>query len=134
MKLIAAAAIAFIFCASAEAQSITRAREPEVIGSYTAYISQEDLHNSSGARLSQPWQIIRQDRANYHAYGIRDRGDEDDSFFLDKTNRENLEAMLANGSMSRDAQLMILQGNCWVNVQIYGHGNTGSFLEVEVWK
>jgi hypothetical protein len=134
MKLIAATAIAFVFCASAEAQSITRARQPEVIGSYTAYISKEDLFNSNGTRLTQPWQIIRQDRANYHAYGVRDRGDEDDSFFVDAGNRQKLEAMLANGSMSRDAQIMIQQGNCWVNVQIYGRGDTGSFLEVEVWR
>ncbi|KEQ07026.1 hypothetical protein [Pseudorhizobium pelagicum] len=116
------------------AQSITRTREPQVIDSYTAYIGRDDLYNSSGARLTKPWQIVRQDRANYHAYGIQDGDDEGDAFFADAANRQQLEEMLANGSMSRDAQSMILRGNCWVNVQVYGRGDRGSFIEVEVWR
>lgn len=134
MKLIAVTLCALMFSASAEAQSTTRARQPEIIGGYTAYIGRNDLYNSNGARLTRPWQIIRQDRANYHAFRVRDDGDEGDSFFGDGANRQLLEAMLANGSMSQDARIMILQGNCWVNVQIYGRGSTGSYLEVEVWQ
>lgn len=134
MKILAAIISALLMCTSAEAQSITRARHPEVIETYTAFIGRDDLRNSTGARLTQPWQIIRQDRANFHSFGIRDRGDEDDSFFNDAGNRQKLEAMLANGSMSQDARELILQGNCWVTVQIYGQGSIGSFLEVEVWR
>lgn len=135
MRVTVAAAIAVLVSSvTADAQSITRTRQPQVIDSYTAYIGRDDLYNSSGVRLTKPWQIVRQDRANYHAYGIADEGDESDSFFADPANRQQLEDMLANGSMSRDAQIMILRGNCWVDVQIYGHGDTGSFIEVEVWR
>lgn len=115
------------------AQSITRAREPERLESYQAWIGRDDLYNSSGARLTKPWQIIRQDRANFHAYGIRDDDDESDSFFADAANRQALEAMLARGSMGANAQRMLLRGNCWIKVDIFGRGDRGDFLEVEVW-
>lgn len=138
MKFLAAVgAIAITVAAynvTAEAQSITRTRQPQLMDSYTAFIGRDDLYNSRGSRLTRPWQIVRQDGANYHAFGIRDDGDEGDSFFADLNNRQQLEAMLANGSMSRDAQDMILRGNCWIDVQIFGHGDTGSFIEVEVWR
>ena len=88
----------------------------------------------NGVRLTQPWQIIRQDRANVHERNIRDDEDEIDGFFSEISNRQALEIMLANGSMSRDAREMIVRGNCYINVQIYGRGGTGDFVEVEVWK
>ena len=116
------------------AQSITRAREPELVSSYQAWIGRDDLYNSSGSRLTKPWQIIRQDRANFHSYGIRDDGDEDDAFFVDQANRQALETMLARGSMSSSARRMLLRGNCWINVSIYGLNESGSFIEVEVWE
>ena len=129
-----AALLVLALVGGASAQSNTKTRKSDVIDSYTAYIGRDDLYNSSGARLAKPWQIIRQDRANFHAYNLRDRGDETDSFFADAVNRQGLEDMLSNGSMSRDAQLMILRGECWVNVQIFGQGSRGTWLEVEVWK
>jgi hypothetical protein len=73
----------------AAAQStITRDSSARLIESYRAYIGNDDLYNSKGERLSQPWQIIRQDRANYHAYRRRDRGDQGDSFFSLPSNRQ----------------------------------------------
>lgn len=132
-SVIAFVGLVFAFPCAANAQSVTRARTtPELLETYTAYIGRDDLYNSSGERLTKPWQIIRQDRANYHRYGIRDRGDQSDSFFADEINRQNLETMMSNGSMSPTARQMILRGNCWVNVEIYGHGSTGTFLDVEV--
>lgn len=120
--------------ASVDAQSLTRVRESQVIDSYTAWIGRDDLYNSSGTRLTKPWQIIRQDRANYHAYGIRDEGDENDSFFLDPANRQILETMLENGTISRNAQQMIQRGNVWVSVKIFGQGDSGDYLAVDVWR
>ena len=91
------AAALLLSVASAQAQSVTRARGGDVLESYTAYIGKNDLYNYCGERLTQPWQVIRQDRTNYHAFGIRDRGDEGDDFFSDVNNRERLERMVANG-------------------------------------
>jgi hypothetical protein len=112
--------------------SVTRAQPSGLIETYRAYIGRDDLRNSNGTRLTQPWQIIRQDRANFYVYGLRDRGDQDDIYFSSKDNRAALEAMLANGSMSREAANMILNGDVWIEVKIYGHGNIGDRIDVTV--
>ncbi|MNE10688.1 hypothetical protein D3C80_1034080 [compost metagenome] len=135
MKLYIALTAALIASlGSASAQSITRAMQGEVIDSYTAYIGANDLNNSSGTSLTKPWQIIRQDRANYHVYDLRDPGDEGDEFFSDARNRQSLEEMLNNGSMSAEAQRMIQRGDCWITVKILGQSDRGTFLVVDVWE
>ena len=60
-----------------------RGQAQQLLESYTAFISTNDLYNSNGQRLRQPWQIIRQDRANYHRFGTGDPQDQWDSFFGD---------------------------------------------------
>jgi hypothetical protein len=52
----------------------------ESIGKYHACIGQQDPYRSKGGRLTQAWQVIRQDRANDHRSGIRQPGDENDGF------------------------------------------------------
>ncbi|WP_182086957.1 hypothetical protein [Aureimonas sp. ME7] len=132
------AAVAFLACAIAApayAQSgiLLRDRpDAELIESYVAFISRDDLYNSSGRPLTRPWQVIRQDRANYHAYGIRDRGDQGDTFFSSAVNRGELENMLARGSISRAAAARVMRGNVFVVVQIYGRGDIGEFVRVDV--
>lgn len=112
--------------------SVTATHTNRLIDHYRAYIGQADLFNSSGTRLTQPWQIIRQDRANFHQYGIRDQDDQSDSFFADPANRQALEAMLRNGTMTREAATMIVHGNVWVDVNIYGREGTGRWIDVTV--
>ncbi|TWF53315.1 hypothetical protein [Neorhizobium alkalisoli] len=118
---------------SALAQSsVTVEHSNGLIESYRAYIGRDDLFNSSGVRLTKPWQIIRQDRANFYVYGIRDRDDEADTFFADAANRQALEVMLRNGSMSGEAARMIVQGGVWIDVEIYGRGSSGRWINVTV--
>ena len=109
-----------------------RSYADELIGQYDAYIGEDDLYNSKGARLTQPWQIIRQDRANYHEFGIRQDGDEGDSFFASKANRAAAEGMIREGSMTRDARRLLLQGDVMIHVEIYGHGDVGDYLDITV--
>ena len=117
----------------AQAQStITRDQPAHLIESYRAFIGRDDVRNSNGERLDQPWQVIRQDRANYHLYHVRDPGDEGDSFFASKTNRANLEQMLAHGSITGDAARALVDGNVNIQVDIYGHGNVGEYVDVHV--
>jgi len=104
----------------------------ELLGSFTAYIGTDDLYNSSGARLSEPWQVLRQDRANYHRFGIRQRGDEWDPFFSSIDNRAAMERMILNGRIDPQARRDILRGGATVFVRIYGEGNTGRHVEVSV--
>ncbi|WP_267553667.1 hypothetical protein [Rhizobium rhizogenes] len=129
LSLILAAAM---FGPAAAQSTITRDNSAKLIESYRAYIGSDDLYNSKGDRLTLPWQIIRQDRANYHAYRRRDRGDQGDSFFSLPSNRQKLEAMLASGNIADDAANYIVRGNVWIKVDIYGRGDVGEWVDVHV--
>ncbi|MGB8287205.1 hypothetical protein ELI13_31475 [Rhizobium ruizarguesonis] len=110
---------------TAHAQArVTATHRNGLVESYRAFIGEADLFNSSGTRLTQAWQIIRQDRANFHQYGVRDRDDETDSFFADPVNRQALEQMLRNG--------MIVRGNVWIDVDIYVSQGAGRWIDVPV--
>jgi hypothetical protein len=132
-KLILSLLLAVSMIDAAAAQStITRDGSAKLIESYRAYIGNDDLYNSKGERLTAPWQIIRQDRANYHVYRRRDRGDQGDSFFSQASNRQNLEAMLANGNIADDAGNLIVRGNLRIKVDIFGHGDVGQRVDIHV--
>ncbi|MDD1606388.1 MAG: hypothetical protein LUP96_06810 [Methylococcaceae bacterium] len=90
-----------------------------LVDSYTAKLSSEDHFNSDGQRLKSAADIIRQDRANYHKFNIRDGEDQGDSFFGDKDNRERIPAMLKKGSLDKATQKSILNGTPVVLVNIY---------------
>ena len=115
---------AFLFGNAAFAQ--------EIVGSYVAYIGQDDLYNSSGNLLTEPWQILRQDRANYHRFGISHRGDEWDSFFGSIDNRAIMERMVMNGSIDPQAARNLVRGGATVFVRIYGRGGRGDSVQVTV--
>ena len=104
----------------------------EIIGSYVAYIGRDDLYNSKGARLNEPWQILRQDRANYHRFGISQSGDEGDPFFGSMKNRAIMERMIMNGSITPGARDGLLRGGATVFVRIYGTGSRGKYVKVTV--
>lgn len=103
-----------------------------LIGSYVAYIGEADLYNSRGRRLDAPWQVLRQDRANFHRYGISQPGDEWDPFFGNYDNRALMERMLRNGTMQKKARSRIMRGGSTVFVRIYGRGNRADYIQVTV--
>ena len=92
------------------------------IESYTARLSPRDHYNSNGVRLTSAAAIIRQDRANFYVYGMRDSEDEPDSFFSNKSNRARLEEMLENGRATRDAIDRVINGTPLIRVDIYANG------------
>ena len=104
----------------------------QLLETYTAYLSWNDHFNSNGDRLTEPWQVIRQDRANYHRFGERDPLDEWDSFFASIDNRAAAERMLANGYISPAARASIVNGEALVTVEIWGRGTTGTAIRVDV--
>lgn len=117
---------------SAILASVTPAVSQQLIGSYVAFIGTDDLYNSKGARLSQPWQVLRQDRANYHRFGIAQPGDEWDPFFGSIENRAAMEQMIMNGRIGKRARRLLLKGGATVFVEIYGRGNRGTYINVTV--
>jgi len=104
----------------------------ELIGRYSAFIGADDLYNSRGARLTEPWQVLRQDRANFHRFGLSQHGDEWDPFFSSIDNRAAMERMVMSGSIDPDAARSLLRGGATVIVRIYGSGNVGRYVQVTV--
>jgi hypothetical protein len=98
------------------------------IDSYTARLSERDHFNSNGQRLASAAAIIRQDRANFYVYGIRDPEDQPDSFFSRKANRESLEQLLQNGTTTPQAIARIVNGIPVVRTDIYERGITVTIL------
>ncbi|EBA18704.1 hypothetical protein RSK20926_13314 [Roseobacter sp. SK209-2-6] len=106
-------------------------RADELLADYVAFIGQDDLYNSKGTRLSEPWQILRQDRANYHRFGVSQPGDEWDPLFQDKGNRAIMERMVQHGSIAQAAGRSIVQGGVMVRVKVYDNGSR-DYLRVTV--
>jgi hypothetical protein len=104
------------------------------LGSYVAYIGQDDLYNSNGQRLTAPWQVLRQDRANFHRFGVSQPGDEGDPFFADAANREAMEQMIKQGRMDPLAARQIMEGGAMVVVTIHGTGSVGNYVDVDVYR
>ncbi len=98
----------------------TPAAADDYLGQYTAFIGRDDLYNSKGERLREPWQILRQDRANVHRFGITQPGDEGDDFFASTKNREAMERMLRAGTIDRSASKAIVAGGVMAEVEIWG--------------
>lgn len=114
--------------------TVAPAMADDLIGAYVAYIGRQDLTNSKGARLREPWQVLRQDRANYHRFGISQPGDEWDPFFGSIDNRAIMERMVMNGRIDPTAARNLVEGGATVFVRIYGQGSLGTAVQVTVAK
>jgi hypothetical protein len=123
-----AATIVTAFCTTAPAQ----AGGEYLLEDYVAYIGPDDLFNSSGVRLTTPWAVIRQDRSNFHRFGIVDRLDQGDAFFASEANRATMEQMLRAGFVSPRAARDVVTGGVLIHVEIYGRGSLGRSVNVEV--
>ena len=101
----------------------------QLLESYVALLSERDHFNSSGQRLTTAAAIIRQDRANFHRFGLRDPGDEDDTFFADEGNRAALERLLEHGRAEPGVISRIVNGTPLVRVEVW-RGGAGPFVVV----
>jgi len=103
------------------------------LGGYSAFIGTEDLYNSSGTRLKDAVQILRQDRANVHRFGIVHPNDEKDPWFFQPEARAAMEGMFRNGGgIPASIQRAILQGNVPVYVTIYTEDGNFVALTVDI--
>ena len=98
---------------------LSYAEEP--IDSYATRLSAADHTNSEGVRLKSVGDILRQDRANYHKFSIRDAEDQTDTVFGDVQSRERIPAMLKKGHIDKATQKSILNGTPVVFVTIYNN-------------
>ena len=118
-------------CAAVMVVSAGAARADELLESYSAYIGQDDLYNSNNERLTQPWQVIRQDRANVHRFGVSQPGDDTDSFFASARDRELAERMIRSGRIDRSAARRLLDGDVQIYVEIW-RGAGGDYINISV--
>jgi hypothetical protein len=128
MRLVLSLLIALMFAsAPAGAQGL--------LGSYSAWIGQQDLYNSRGQRLTETWQIIRQDRANFHRFNRRDPGDGNDPWFANANARASLEQAMMNVYLTPNQRAMILQGGSWVQLDLYGWSSQQiTAINLMVWR
>lgn len=100
----------------------------QLVESYSARLSPRDHYNSNGERLRSAAAIIRQDRANFYVYGLRDDEDEPDPYFSSKGNRARLEQMLENGRTTPEAIYRVVNGTPLIRVDIYATGISVTIL------
>jgi hypothetical protein len=104
----------------------------EIIEGYIARLSARDHFSSRGERLQSAAAIIRQDRANYYVYNIRDEEDEPDEFFASKANRERLEQMLEHGTSQAGSVRRVVNGTPLIKVLIFKNSSGGIYINVTV--
>ena len=57
---------------------------------YSAMLGPQDFTNSRGVRLGDVCDIVQQDRANYHRFGLRDSSDSGDALFASREARARI--------------------------------------------
>ena len=98
---------------------------------YTTKISDADKKNSSGVPFpltnnkATVAAIIRQDRANYHQFNIRDKEDQTDCVFADKTKRALIEKSIADAPISPELIPMIVEQHPVLSITIFESGKLG---------
>jgi hypothetical protein len=122
-------AVVITLCATIFAAYPSKAQQ--LLERYQALLSDRDHFNSSGQRLTSAAAIIRQDRANYHRFGLRDAEDENDRFFANATNRAALEKLLERGRAEPGVISAIVNGTPIITVEVW-RGNAGPFVNVTV--
>jgi len=90
-----------------------------LIDTYYAKISQKDKYSSSGRKLTKIYDILQQDRANYHKFYKRDKEDTYDSFFITREHRNRMKYMLLNGNISYKTKKSILYSTPLLRVNVY---------------
>lgn len=108
------------------------AHAQQLLGSYNAYIGNQDLYNSKGVRLMEPAQVLRQERANYHRFGISQYGDEWDPLFGNINNRAVLENTIRNSYIPPHIRDMILRGGATIHVDVWGTNGLIQTIDVNV--
>ncbi|WP_457606707.1 hypothetical protein [Nitratifractor sp.] len=89
------------------------------IGSYTARIGPYDHYSSRGLLLRDAAEILRQDRANYYRFGLRDPEDTGTGYFRSRFRRARIGQMLRRGRVERGILREIRDGNPLLRIDLY---------------
>lgn len=114
---------------SSQSAGYTDSDREIVIERFTTSITQNDTRNSRGTMLTDPIEILRQDRANAHKFGNPD-GDDVDRFFSTPKHRTNMRTYLNRGSFPKPVQESVLEGRGFLRIKVYK--NTQGEVSVDV--
>lgn len=109
--------------------------DAQTVAVYTARLGTGDHFNSKGVQLTNAYDIIRQDRANYHKFGGRDPEDQGETTFTDAGARALIPAAIKRGCCPLDARerAAVINGTpkikVWVSWDGTKHYMTVEFLE-----
>jgi hypothetical protein len=111
---------------------VTPVQADEVIAEYLAWLDARDTVNSKGVRLSSFGEVLAQDRANYHRFGIRQELDTGDTVFGSRDMRAKLPQLYQAGRpveayIHRD--VMSGRGH-YVFVRVMGQGGRVTHVDV----
>lgn len=109
----------------------TAAMADTLLGGYWAYIGRADLFNSGGERLATAAQVLQQDRANLHRFGISQAGDEWDPFFGSYETRSAIARLVRQGGIGPRARDVLRGGGGRVYVKVFGT-NAGRLTRLQV--
>ncbi len=101
-----------------------------LVVAYEARLGPRDRVNSNGIPLSSVAQVVRQDRANFHHFRIRDPEDQADTFFSTPGNRALLEGLIAHPGSTVALSLSTLDANPLVRVELW-RGPDGYTIRVQ---
>lgn len=90
-----------------------------VLDEYCTRISENDKVASDGYQLSDAASILRQDRANFHKFGLADDEDQGDNSFASTQARARIPALLDNGDSDQGILNSIVNRTPFVCVEIY---------------
>ncbi|MEL7686413.1 hypothetical protein AAG596_02835 [Citromicrobium bathyomarinum] len=127
---------------SAETEDAPPAAEPvaeetraplKLAGQYRAFLYEPDHQAATGGRHTEAWQVLREDRVNFHARDVSQADDQTDPVFGEAANRERIEAMVANGNLTEQSARKIVERNVLVAVDIYTRDGEPERLDVSVY-
>ena len=105
----------------------------KLVARYKAFLFDPDHTDASGAPLDEAWQVLREDRVNFHDRDVRQADDQTDPVFADAAYRDRIEEMVANGNLTEGAARKIVERNVLVAVDIYERGGEPERLDVSVY-
>lgn len=119
---------------AAEPPAAQETRSPIVlVGQYKAFLYGPDHRDASGAQHAEAWQVLREDRINYHDRNQRQEADQSDPVFSDPASRELMEEVVANGTLTAGAARKIVERDVLVQVNIFERDGKPARLDVTVY-
>lgn len=107
----------------------TALAEEIYIGGYMALLGPEDRVNSRGVALQNAAAIVRQDRANYHKFGIRHAKDQPDPWFDAPAARQAMQPLLV---ITPGTAEIITRQDAFVAVSVFARNGKITAIKVEI--